>query len=263
MMTDYLILHMKDNCERIFKMSETSLIPIKTKEHIERALEFFHTLKEIRFTNEVEYENGILLCKSVKGHINIIDKDRKELVKPLNDNITEINGECNVVIKKLQHAEAVIKKGMAEYFQTKERQRIEEQKRLEAETEERRRKELERARREQEKADAYREQGREEMAQRAEARAETAASISKTVVAPIIQNMAKVAGTSFKVIYKIEVINKVDAIKACLSDEILVQYINIDIKGIERLANSPTQKGKLSINGISVTEDTQVSMRIR
>lgn len=240
-------------------MSETSLIPVETKEKIEKALEFFNSLKSVSFNNDQEYENGVELCKSIKQHINTIDSDRKELVKPLNDQVGEINGECNGVIKKLQNAESVIKRGMGDYYAEKERRRIEDQRRLEAEAEERRRQEEEKARKEQQKAEAYREQGREEMAQKAEARAETAASIASTVTAPIVENTAKVNGTSFKKVYKATITNAKDAVQACLMNDILFQYVSIDLKGIEKLAG--TQKGMLNIPGIFIKEEFQVGIR--
>lgn len=241
-------------------MSETSLIPVETKEKIEKALAFFHSLKEVKFSNDQEYENGVELCRSIKQHIKVIDDDRKVIVKPFNDQLGEINGECNGVIKKLQNAEAVIKSGMGQYYQAKERKRIEDQRKLDAEVEERRRQEAERVRKEQEKAETYRDQGREEMADKAQARAETAATIASTVTAPIVQNSAKGSGTTFKKVYKVAVVDQKKAVEAMLMNDILFQYVSIDIKGIERLVNA--QKGRIEIDGIKITEDVQVGMRL-
>jgi len=240
-------------------MSERSLIPIETKRKIEKALEFFNSLKQVKFSNDQEYGNGVGLCKSVKEHINVIEADRKLLVKPFNDQVTEINGECNGVIKKLQNAESVIKKGMAEYFATNERKRIEEQRKFEAEAEERRRQEVEKARKEAEKADRYHEQGREEMAEMAKARAETAAFIASNIVAPIAQNTAEAKGVSFTKKYKVNIIDLKKAVQACLNSNILSSYVNLDVAGIQRLANA--QKGQISIDGLQITEDFQVGMR--
>lgn len=242
-------------------MPETSLIPKDTQEKIEKALEFFHSLKEIKFSNDQEYSNGVELCKSVKVHIKTIDDDRKILVKPFNDKVSEINGECNGVIRKLQNAESVIKKGMGSYWQEKDRKRLEDQRKLEAAAEERRRQEAEKARKEAEKAAAYREQGREEMADKAEARAETAQTIASTVTAPIVTNSAKVAGSTFKTVYKAEVTDKKAAIQHMMMNDVLVAYLEIDIKGLERLINA--QKGKIEIEGIKVIEDVQVGLRTK
>ncbi|MDD5060697.1 MAG: hypothetical protein PHN44_00230 [Candidatus Marinimicrobia bacterium] len=241
-------------------MSEKSLIPVETKEKIEKALEFFYTLKEVKFSNDQEYENGVELCRAIKQHIKVIDDDRKIIVKPLNDQVGEINGECNGVINKLKNAESVIKRGMGEYFAAKERRRIEDQRRLEAEAEERRRQEEEKARKEKQKAEAYRDQGRDEMADKAEARAETAASIASTVTAPIVENTAKVSGTTFKKVFKISVVDKKPAVESMLMNDILLQYISIDEKGLTRLVNA--QKGNIEIPGIRITEDVQVGMRL-
>jgi hypothetical protein len=241
-------------------MSETSLIPVETKEKIEKALEFFYTLKEVKFSNDLEYENGVELCRSIKQHIKVIDDDRKVIVKPLNDQVGEINSECNGVIRKLQNAETVIKSGMGQYFQVKERKRIEDQRKLDAEAEERRRQEEEKVRKEQGKAETYREQGRDKMADKAEARAATAETIASSVVAPIVQNTAKVSGTTFKKVYKVSVVDQKRAVEVMLMNDILFQYVSIDIKGLERLVNA--QKGRIEIEGIKITEDVQVGMRL-
>ena len=241
-------------------MSENELNPVETQKTLDEALEFFNSLKEVKFTNDEEYENGVQLCKEVKGYIKLIEDDRKKLVKPLNDKVKGINSPCKDVTGKLENAERVLKNGMAKYFREKEQKRIAEQKRLEAEAEERRRQEAARAERERAKSQAYRENGRDEMADKAEARAETAESIASTVVAPIVNNTAKVKGTSFTVKYKVAgITDKTSAVMHCLKNDVLANYIQIDIKGIERLAN--IQKGNLQIPGIQIVEDTQVSMR--
>jgi len=241
-------------------MSEKSLIPVETKEKIEKALEFFYTLKEVKFSNDQEYENGVELYRAIKQHIKVIDDDRKIIVKPLNDQVGEINGECNGVIRKLQNAETVIKSGMGQYYQAKERKRIEDQRKLDAEVEERRRQEAEKAFKEQEKADSYREKGRDKMADKAEARSATAEAIASSIVAPIVQNTAKVSGTTFKKVFKISVVDKKPAVESMLMNDILLQYISIDEKGLTRLVNA--QKGNIEIPGIRITEDVQVGMRL-
>ena len=240
-------------------MSKNELIPVETQDKIEKALEFFHSLREVKFTNDEEYERGLELCKSVKSHIKEIDSDRKTLVQPYNDKVKDINGECNGVINKLKNAENVLKNGMGKYFQEKEQKRIAEQKRLNAEAEERRRQEEERARKEREKEDKYRDAGREEMADKAAARAETAETISSSITAPIVENTAKGKGASFKTVYVVEVFDKAKAVEACLTSNVLLPYIDINVKGLERLAL--TMKGQLSIDGIRIREDRQVSIR--
>lgn len=240
-------------------MSENQLIPVATKEKIEKALEFFYSLKEVKFTTDQEYENGVELCKSVKSHIKEIDKDRISLVKPYNEKVSSINGECNGVINKLKNAENVLKNGMSKYFQEKERKRIEEQKRLEAEAEKRRKQEEEKARREAAKEEQYREEGRDEMADNAKARAETSQSVAENITAPIVTNSAKMSGTSYRKTYKVTVVDKRAAALAMINNDILITYVYIDEKGLQRLASA--QKGNLSINGIRITEDFNVSLR--
>lgn len=240
-------------------MKEASLIPAKTQNLLDEALEFFHSMKDVKFENDEQYDNGVELCKKVKTHLKNIEIDRKNLVKPFNDKLKLINSSCKHVTSKLENAERVLKNGMSKYFQIREQKRIAEQKRLEAEAEERRRQEQERARREAEKVEKYRKEGRNEMADRAEARKETAETISETITAPIVNNSAKVAGTSFKTVYRVNVKNKVDAIRNMVMNPILLGFIEINITGLEKAITA--LKGNIVIPGIEIIKDQQVSIR--
>lgn len=241
-------------------MSDTTeLIPVSTREKLEKALEFFNSLKEVKFTNQKEYDKGVELCKKIKSHIKEIEVDRRGLVKPYNDKVSEINKECKGVTSKLENGERVIKNGMNHFFQEQERKRIEHQRKLEAEAEAKRKAEEERARREAEKANQYREQGRDEMADKAEARAETAQTVADTIVAPIVENQAKTQGVSYKTVYKVIVEDEDRAILACVGNPVLRQYVSLDVKGLERVAQA--LKGGFECDGIRVVEDKQVIVR--
>ena len=237
----------------------TSLIPVETQNKLDQALEFFNSLREIKFTNQQEYERGTEKLSEIKGIINGIESDRKELVKPFNQKVKVINNAVKDVREKLENAEKVIKRGMSDYYIAEQRRQQEEQRRLEAEAEERRRREEEKARKEQEKADAYREQGRDEMADKAEARAQTSQEIADTLVAPVVENKAKQSGTSFTTVYRVEVTDSQKAISALTSNPLLAKYVTIDVKGVERLVAA--QKGELSIDGIRIIKDVRVSQR--
>lgn len=237
-----------------------NLIPTKTREKLDKALDYFNSLRSIKFTNQKEYETGDYVLSEIKGYINSIESDRKDLVKPLNDKVKSINDAVKVVREKLENAERVIKRGMSDYYVAERRRQQEEQRRLEAEAEERRRREEEKARKEREKEEAYREQGRDELADKAAARAQTSEEIADTHTAPIVENKAKLSGTSFITGYSVEVTDKHKAINSLSSNPFLTDYLTIDVKGLEKLVSA--KKGDITIDGIKIIENIRVSKRI-
>ena len=238
----------------------TELIPMETREKIEKALEFLESIEHVEFTKQKEYDYGVEICKSIKNNINELEKKRKELATPHYNKFKEINSEFDV-IKMLQDTEKIFKNGMNQFFQEQERKRIEHQRKLDAEAEAKRRQEEERARREAEKAEMYREKGRDEMAAKAEARAETAQTVADTIVAPVVENQAKTSGVSYKTVYKISVEDENKAILACVGNPVLRQYVSLDVPGLQRLAQA--QKGRFECDGIRVIEDKQVTVRTK
>lgn len=238
----------------------SDLIPQETKNKIDEALEFFNSLKEIQFTNQQQYDNGVELIKKIKTHSKQIEKERLNLTKPYNDKVKSINAICKDVTNKLDNAEKVLKKGMADYFAEQQRIAEEKQKKINAEIEAKRQAELKRAEAERKKADSYRYDGREQMAENAEARAETAEALAGATVAPVIENKAKTSGVLYKTTYMVEIKNEEEVIRGCLDNPILKQFVNLDVGGIKKLAQS--LKGKLECPGIRVYEDKQVSIRI-
>lgn len=239
--------------------NSTSLIPVEKQEKIQKALEFFTSLREIKFTNQAEYDRGTELCKQIKAEIKTLEDDRTALVKPFNEKVNVINGTYKDVRSKLENAERVLKSGMSAFFQEQERKRIEAQKKLEAEAEAKRKAEEERAEKERQKAEQYRAEGREDMAAKAEARAETAEAVASTTVAPVVQNTAKVQGVTYKTVYKVIVEDQARAIVFCATNPMLSQYVTLDVKGLERVALA--MKGKLTCEGLKVIEDKQVVVR--
>lgn len=240
-------------------MSETNLIPVDMKEKIKEALSLYESIKEVvGFNNDEEYDNGMVVVKDIKKTYDLLEGKRKELASPHFNKFKEINDEFSVV-KMLQEKEKIFKNAISKYYSEREQKRIAEQRRLEAEAEEKRRQELAKAQREQEKANQYREYGRDDMAYKAEARAEVSHMIAGNLVPPTVENTAKVKGTSFRTVWKVKVNDKNIAADFCLNNTMLKQYVSIDEKGIEKLANA--MKGELKIAGIEIYPDTQVSIR--
>ena len=238
----------------------TQLIPFEKKERLEKALEWCESLREITIDNQEQYDNAVDLCKQVKTGINSLESDRKELVKPYKDKTSKIDAEYREVRTDLQNAEKVIKDGMNKFWRQQEMKRIEEQKKREAEAEKERKKAEEKAEAERLKAEAYREQGREDMAAKAEARAETAETVSSSIAPVAVENTAKTSGVSYRTVYKVTVINHSRAIEALAKNEMFHQFLEVDVKGLEKMVNS--SKGKLKLpEGLLVTEETISSVR--
>jgi paraquat-inducible protein B len=156
----------------------TALIPAESQDRIQKALEFFHSLRELKITSQQEYDSATDLIKQVKTNIKALEDDRTLLVKPFKEKATAIDTHYRGVKVQLENAERVIKGGMSQWFQEQERKRLEVQRKLEAEAEAKRQAAEEAARKEAEKAELYRQQGREDMAAKAEARMETAQAVA-------------------------------------------------------------------------------------
>jgi len=235
------------------------LIPVEVKQEIEKGQCFLKKIVSVSFITEQDYKIGVDLCKEIKQLMNFLKEKKEEIYRPVKNDLDEINNAF-YIIKELEDKEKVFKNGMGRFFQEKEQKRLAEQRRIEAEAAEVRRQQEERARKEAEKAAAYREQGRDKLADKAEARSEMAQTVAETVVAPIVENTAKAEGVSFTTVYQAEVTDKTAAIQQCLFNGILLPYVSIDLKGIERLAAA--QKGALSIPGIRITESRRPNLKV-
>jgi DNA repair exonuclease SbcCD ATPase subunit len=229
----------------------TELIPRTSIELMEAALEYLNSIREIIIKTQPEYEEAASVCKQIKGHINTLEKNRKELVEPYNKKVKAINDKYKEVTTKLQNGDGHIRQAMSAYYQEQERKRQEEQRKLQAEADEKRRKAEEAARKEAEKVEQYRQEGREEMAQKAEARMETAVEVATTTVAPEVEQK-KVSGISYRTEYECHVKDHKAAVLFCIDSPNFVGTVLIDIKAIERAAKA--FKGKLSIPGIEIIE---------
>jgi vacuolar-type H+-ATPase subunit I/STV1 len=239
---------------------ETALIPLTKQDKIKDALDFFHTLKDLRINNKSQYDNAVALCKDVKEKIKELEDDRKDLVKPYKDKASAIDKEYKSVRDKLENAEKVIKSGMETFYQEQERKRIEEQRKLEAEAEAKRVAAEKKAEEERLKAEAYRQQGKEAMAAKADARAETAEEKAANTVIPVVENTAKVQGVTMIKKYEVKIVDMATAIQSLAANSALHQFLIIDIAGIQAAVNKA--KGFVSLPiGFRITEKFQSSVR--
>jgi hypothetical protein len=238
-----------------------ALIPVEKLAKIESAqqmvFEFLRDVESLKITTPEENENASEICKKIKKAVKELEEDRIAIVKPLKDQTTKVDTHYRQIKVILDNGEAVFKRAMAGYFEECERKRIEAQRIIDAEIEAKRKIEEEKALKELEKAETYKAQGREDMAEKAEARAETAMNIAANTTARIVTNQAKVAGVGFKKEWRIKIVDAKAAKIKCSSEDMLTNYVELDIKGLEKLAN--TMKRALKIDGLEFYEETRCS----
>lgn len=108
---------------------ETQEIKIKLEESLQESVKFYDIIKDHEIADETEYEEATELLKATKGKIKLLDQERTLTVKPLNDQVREINAWYKKPLDKLKAIETTMKKMLAQY-QLRQRQ---EQERLLAE----------------------------------------------------------------------------------------------------------------------------------
>jgi hypothetical protein len=215
-------------------MENKGLIPEDKLAKISEFLGFAGGLRDIKVASQDEYNNVVELCKKIKGMVNTLENDRKELVAPYKSITKEIDEKYREVRVQLENGEGVARRAMGVWYNKQEHKRIAAQRKAEAEAAEQRRAAAERAAMEAAKAEAYREQGREDMAEKAEARAEVAQVEAVSVVAPVIENKAKTDGISYRTTYKVVVDDMAKAVRGLAASEMLSKFLTIDTRAIER-----------------------------
>lgn len=235
------------------------LIPLESQSKLEEAMEFFNSLREIKITNNQEYGNAGDMLIQIKSTINDIEADRKNIVSPFDKKVRAINAHYKLYRDKLENAESVLKRARQAFYAEQEKKRIEEQKKLEAEAEAKRKAAEEKAEAERRKAAEYEAQGRADMAAKAMARAETAESVAVNTVAPIVEKTDAGKGSSMREVFKLIVEDPVTAKRECLNNPVLCDYISLDVKGLERLAN--TSKGRIQIPGCRIIKEYSEAVR--
>jgi len=228
------------------------LISTETKTLMLKAVEYVGGLEVILVDTDEQLENVSTLCSTIKKHKALMDEERKKIVGPLNTKVKSVNAEFREVTDKLHNGEVVLKAAMSSYMIEQERKAKAEAAKKEAEAEERRRKVQEQEQKEREKAAKYKAEGRQEMADKATARAEEKQSEAMYTIAEPVKEPVKLAKTSFKTDYKIEVTDKKKAALYLLSHTFLDPFVLIDIAALKKAVRA--SKNATQIPGIKVDE---------
>lgn len=182
---------------------------------------------------------------NIKSISKAIEENRKELVTPLNNQVSEINGAYKKPKEFLDAAEKIIKDALLGFTREQERLEAERQAKLE-----------EAARKEREKLYAQ--------AQKAEAKGKVEAAdvlreTANLVVVPITQSTSKVAGISVRKLWNADVEDKAAFIKAALNRPDMMALILIDEVKLGKLAVA--LQGSLVMDGVVVYQKDSISSR--
>ena len=224
-----------------------ALVPQDTKEKIEKLLAELESYKEFTVKTETEAQNLNGIMVAYKGQMKKIDTLRKEAIKPYYPKYKYLNDVYNDVIKKVKHFVNNCDVALGKFERDQRIKRQAEQAKLDAIAAEKRRKEDEAARKEAEKISKYTEDGRTEMAEKAEARMEEHIEHAEITVAPVVEE-TKLENTHFQEKYTASVTDKKEAVEHCIQFPHLIEMVNLNLNGLERLQKA--SNGKLEIPGI-------------
>lgn len=228
------------------------VIPEQTQKLMAEAVDYLGSITEIVVKNQGQYDNAVGLCKQIKSYSKKLDEERDGMVRPLNQQVKEVNATFKAITEKLDNGEKRIKSAMGIYFQEQERQRIEAQRKLEAEAEAKRRAAEEKAAEERRKAEEYAAQGRQEMADKAASRAEAQEDRAVNTVAQVIE-APKTEGVAFRTKYTARITDARKVVEYCMvTNPQCVHMIIIDLKVAEKMIEGT--KGAMRIPGIEYTE---------
>ena len=85
-------------------------------------IEFLEVVKEYVIQNDDEYADAAELLKVVKHKFKVLDDERTISVKPLNDEVKEINAWFKPALDRLKECETALKKIMGSYSLAKQQE---------------------------------------------------------------------------------------------------------------------------------------------
>ncbi|HET9680188.1 MAG TPA: hypothetical protein VFP95_06485 [Gammaproteobacteria bacterium] len=191
--------------------------------------------KDFTITTEQHYQTAGDQLKAIKARARELDSQEKSITKPINDSLRQIRDLFRRPKDVLANAERTLKQAMTSYFQVQERKRLEEQRKVEDAA----RKERERLARCAEKAE---QRGDEQKAEQFEERA-------TQVQAPVIaQQKPKVSGVSVREIWKYEIVDKMELIKAVAEGKASPDLLSVNGAEIGRRVRA--LKGEFNVPGV-------------
>lgn len=217
--------------------------------------------RSIRITTDLDYAEAGAMLQGVKGLMKEADSVFDAAVKKAHEAHKAIVAAKNGVVAPLKEAEKILKAGMADYHDERERRRLEDQRRLQAEAdrlaaEERKRLEAERAREISEAA----ERGVVDFIE------VLAKPEPVPVVAPVVEirpGTVKLAGVSTRTIWRAEVVDfaalvRYVADRSAESPSVL-SLLSADMTRLSEMARA--LKGTATLPGVTFKSETVVASR--
>jgi len=112
--------------EEIMPVTTTGIAKDQVKarafEAAKENIEFLEVVKEYVIQNDDEYADAAELLKVVKHKFKVLDDERTISVKPLNDEVKEINAWFKPALDRLKECETALKKIMGSYSLAKQQE---------------------------------------------------------------------------------------------------------------------------------------------
>lgn len=211
----------------------------------EASIDLMAQAESFQIATPEHFETSGELLRTIKAKQKEVADTRTGITKPMDAAKKRVMDLFKPVTERLAAAELTIKGAMIVFT------RAEEERQREAQVERERVAEVERKRLAR-RAEAAREDGAEEKADVLE---ETAAAVQ----APPAAAPTKAAGVHTRTIWKAEVTNKRELIKAAATDAGLVPYLEVDLQKLNALARS--LKGEMAIPGVRAVSEETVTAR--
>jgi len=199
------------------------------------ALNVFESAKQVIIKDQESYDFQGNRLREIKTKWSQIEEKRKELIKPSQLAVKQLNDFFGGPLNNLKSAENLIKQALKKYIDEKKKERFLEERRLREQAEKE-------AAKLEKKADKQEAKGNIEKAK------ETRLDAMAIPVPVVASKIEKVKGVSFKEIWKFEIIDEIKLPR---------KYLLPDLKTLGELARS--SKGKISIPGVRFYSDKTVA----
>ena len=209
-----------------------------------------------------QYNESSTLLRTLKAKQHQINELRLSVTRPMDEAKSRVMGLFKPATDRLSRAEAAIKQAMLTFTREQERQRREQQAKLDEQARVEREKLERAAEKERERlrklAEANREKGKE---QRAEAFEERAAQVEVPIVsAPIIaDDMPKTEGIAYRTTWKAEVTDKLALVKAVAVGEQPLSLLEANMSTLHAYARE--LKDKFAIPGVQAVSEDIIAAR--
>lgn len=211
---------------------------------------------EIKVSDQPSMQKALLAGKEAKHFSKMIEDKRKELVKPLNDQVKAINDYAKSIAAPVLDVESHLKKELMSFERVLEKQRREEQAKLEAEKADKEKELAEKARAEKERLEMEAQFGVDEQDEAAVKRQELVAKAEQEREKAELERQESEAKKQIQS-NKVSGARKVWKFEVQVPSEVPREYLVVNETMIRAAVNS----GIRDIPGVRIYEDVQIALR--